>query len=246
MTKVLFYFLAVSLLILPLGVLASPGPIDQYGGHVCLENCPDYGLANGQYHYHAIPQDPDFLTGYIQKPKESYLYFLPLLKKELITKAPATLDNELVENAVLDNSYCGGLGIFAKGYYTKENLVRIKPVCADKETAVMTNANIITNLYYKELPNLIGNEITKLYHYNSVAANKDVFTDRPQLSELNGQIIQGQTDPAMFYVKANGFESELRKISEGTAQFMYGLNYQDHIIYFDDSIIYSFKIGVPL
>lgn len=32
--------------------IAHPGNVDQSGGHTCSTNCAQYGLANGQYHFH--------------------------------------------------------------------------------------------------------------------------------------------------------------------------------------------------
>jgi hypothetical protein len=244
MKKFVVFSLVLSLAIMPFQVWASPGPVDQYGGHNCDKDCYLYNLSDGEYHYHNIPQTPNYLKGSIAKPSESYLYLLPLLKIELFAKQPDILNSELVANSDLDNEYCGGLGIFAKGYYTKDNLVRIKPTCADKETTVMFNTKVITNIYYKEIPNS-SDTITKLYHYITVGFNKDIITDRPALSELEGKIIQGATDQAMYYVKLNGGDYELRKISDITAQELVGTDYKNKIIYFDDSIIYTYKIGVP-
>ncbi|WP_299087561.1 YHYH domain-containing protein [uncultured Metabacillus sp.] len=31
---------------------ASPGGLDSNGGHTCRTNCAQYGLNNGEYHYH--------------------------------------------------------------------------------------------------------------------------------------------------------------------------------------------------
>lgn len=33
--------------------VAHPGSVDQSGGHTCSTNCAQYGLANGQYHFHS-------------------------------------------------------------------------------------------------------------------------------------------------------------------------------------------------
>jgi len=242
MKKFVIWGIVLSLIITPVQVWASPGPVDQYGGHSCTQDCAAYNLSQGEYHYHDIPQAPSYLSGSIKKPAEAYLYFLPLLKIDLFVKSPDSVDQRLVANAALDNQYCGGLGIFAKGFYTKDNLVRIKPVCADKETTVMFNTKVITNIYYKDIPNT-SDTITKLYHYLTVGFNKDVFTDRPEPAELAGKIIQGSTDPTMYYVQVSGSDYELRPILDSAAQSLLGTSYKDQVIYFDDSIIYTYKIG---
>jgi hypothetical protein len=242
MKKIVIWGIVLSLIIMPFQVWASPGPLDQYGGHSCPQDCSAYNINQGEYHYHAIPQAPSYLSGSIKKPTESYFYFLPLLKIELFAKSPDFLDQGLVGNTDLDDLYCGGLGIFAKGFYTQDNKVRIKPVCADKETTIMFNTKVITNIYYKEIPNN-SDTITKLYHYLTVGLNKDIITDRPEPAELAGKIIQGATDPTMYYVQVNGADYELRQILDSAAQSLLGASYKDQIIYFDDSIVYTYKIG---
>ncbi|MFF2449734.1 YHYH domain-containing protein [Neobacillus sp. NPDC058068] len=37
---------------LPISAFASPGKVDSNGGHNCWTNCSQYGLKNGEYHYH--------------------------------------------------------------------------------------------------------------------------------------------------------------------------------------------------
>ncbi|MFD2214888.1 MBL fold metallo-hydrolase [Metabacillus endolithicus] len=44
--------LGTTLLMAPVVTNASPGGLDSNGGHTCRTNCSQYGLENGEYHYH--------------------------------------------------------------------------------------------------------------------------------------------------------------------------------------------------
>ncbi|MFC1599021.1 hypothetical protein ACFL2U_03400 [Patescibacteria group bacterium] len=71
--------------------------------------------------------------------------------------------------------------------------------------------------------------------------NKRIYTDRPDPKTLIGNIVKGETDPATYTVDNQG---ELRWIrGENVAKRLYGQDWDSEIIWFSDSIIYTYKFG---
>lgn len=232
MKKLIFWALAVSLVILPASVWASPGQLDQYGGH----NSPD-----GLYHYHDIALWPNYYSGSIINPGTGYTFYQPKINSAKLISAPASLsESKLVENPALDVSYCQGKTIFAQGRYDTANQVRVKPVCVDLEQNILNNKDLTSVNYYKALNTLNGDTVNKVYHYRLEEAGKKIITDAPALAELKGQIIQGATDMTKYFVDEN---LKLRAITDWDARTLKGSDYQSGIAYFDDSIVYSYPIG---
>lgn len=246
MRKFILWGLVLSLALAPFQVWASPGPIDQYGGHSCYTDCGIFGLTWNEYHYHELG-NPGYLSGSYQKPNYSFLFYQPNVDpinataQEIIVK-----ESGLIENSNLDNDYCSGETIFSHGLYDSQNRVRVKPVCVGDEMGVTAKENIGADNYYADIPNVEIATTTKVYHINMSADGKKIFTDRPELSELKGNLIRGNTDQTLYYVYPFSSELVIRPISDNQATLLMGIDYREKIIYFDDSIIYTYKIGEPL
>jgi hypothetical protein len=229
--KAVVIFFICNFIFLPQLALAS---VDQYGKLYDPE---------GTLRYVYLNDSPDYLSGYLAKPQSSMLFYWPQIdaakiapRTELVV-FPMLSDNE--EN---DTLICREASLFAKGKYTQENLIRIKPVCANLQENVIADIKINSQDYYKELPTISDQEITKVYHYE-ISKLKNVFTDRPEIAELYGKVVQGETDPAMYFIdKVNG-EYMLRQIFDDKVKLRVGQDYKEKIVYFDDSIIYTYKIG---
>lgn len=235
MKKFLPCFLLLAFILVPNSVLASG--IDQYGWFINI---------NGQESYTVIPDYPNYYSGYCAKPMSPYIFYQPEVASErLADKSVALVTPQLTINPDQDEIFCQEVQLFAEGRYTADNKVRIKPVCAAKADEVMVNDRINKSAYYTNLPVFYADDITKVYHYEEYL-NKKIFTDRPELEDLKNHIIQGATDPAMYYVdKINGVLT-LRKIFEDKAQAMFGSEYKDKVIYFSDAIVYSFQLGASI
>ncbi|MFC1598396.1 YHYH domain-containing protein [Patescibacteria group bacterium] len=239
----ILFFLAAS----PALIIASPGGLDQYGGHYCYEDCFIWNQADGQYHYHHIPFSPDYLSGNMVKTIATNLFYQPNVPNEEAITEPTTLQNSgLIENPALDVSYCQGDTVFAGGRYDFQDNVRIKPVCTNQESIIRADIELNTLPYYKEIKQDNASTITKIYHQEVNLHGKKVYTDRPHISELQGKIIQGETDPRLYYVYSGDYTLKLRQVTPAKAQTLLGDNYEEKILYFDDSIIYSYKIGPGL
>ncbi|MCX6739807.1 MAG: hypothetical protein NTZ49_01095 [Candidatus Parcubacteria bacterium] len=246
MHKIIIWGIVLSLVLAPFQAWSSPGPIDQYGGHACFIDCGLFGLTWNEYHYHELG-NPGYLRGSYQKPNYSFLFYQPNVApinetvQETIVK-----ESGLIENINMDNDFCSGETIFSQGLYDSQNRVRVKPVCVGDELGVKAKEDLGTNNYYADIPSNEIATITKVYHINIGAEGKKIFTDRPELSELKGSLIRGNTDNTLYYVYPFSSELTIRPISDNQATLLLGNNYNEKIIYFDDSIIYTYKIGEPL
>jgi hypothetical protein len=232
MKKFIFLSLVASLVIAPVAAWASPGQLDQYGGH---------NSSDSLYHYHDIPLWPNYYLGSIANLGASYTFYQPKINSAKLISEPVSLsETKLIENPALDVSYCQGKQVFAQGRYDSSNRARVKPVCVDLEQNVFNNKDLTSVNYYKALAAGDGITVNKAYHYRVDNAGKKIITDAPTLSELKGQIIQGATDMAKYFVDN---DLQLRAITSWDAQMLKGSDYQSAIAYFDDSIIYSYPIG---
>lgn len=248
MKKFIFISLILGLVLMPGLVSADPGLLDQSGGHICLKNCGLYGLTDGQYHYHEIPMCPAYYSGDIKKPSYSHLFYLPEIKTEEMTNLQITIDgqlNDLTHNPLIDDRFCEGSEVFAQGWYDNLNRARVKPVCLNSESVVKGNSALTRDDYYQEIPDPTT-EINKVYHVMFLNDGKKVYTDQPAISELANKIVQGATDPTMYYIYRYDEPMTLRPVSIEKAKFYGGDDYASRILYFDDSIIYSYPIGKPL
>jgi len=251
MKNIIFIALILGLFLVPSLVLADSGSLDQYGGHECQNNCLLLGLEKGQYHYHDIPTDPNYLLGQIKMPSLPEIFYLPFIKLNELTNVQSSIANNqeqlngLTQNPEIDARFCEGSEVFGKGWYDNLNRARIKPVCANGESIIKSKPEIKATDYYKQLPGLASDIVTRVYHYITTKG-RNVFTDKPDISELKDKIAQGQTDPMLYYVNRYDDPLTLRPIKEEKAVALYGANYKDQIVYFDDSIVYSYKIGKPL
>ena len=234
MRKSLFYG-GLFVLLMPILVLANPDGIDQYGRHY---------TSSGAMEYFPLTVAPTYFSGYSKRTSDKKLFYLPQIDpQKLALKTEALIAPLLEKDFNSDIDYCDLGEIFGEGMYTKDSLAGIKPVCANISSIVRSNTKIDSLSYYKELPSLSSEPITKVYHFQYKLKPEGVFTDKPELAELKGWIVQGETDPQMYYVDLVNGESLLRPINIDKATFLFGQNYQEHIIYFDDSIIYSYKLG---
>jgi len=248
MPKIFIICCIICLTLGPQLALAHPGYLDQYGGHVCQDNCSSWGLTHGQYHYHHIPNEPGYYSGNFNNSYEA-IFYQPEVEADKLLIQPLSLINadpekyQLAENQHLDLNYCDNAQIFAPGIYNQEEQLRIKPVCLDHDQIVRAKSSINPQSYFKEIPGNLFEPITKVYHIEIHDNGKQVYTDRPELEELKGKLIQGETDTVLYYVLANANPLKLRPVSIAKAKSLKGWNYQDLIVYFDDSIIYSYPIG---
>ena len=251
MRRFFFIVIALSIIFAPTLALASPCSLDQYGSHVCQNDCALLGLENGQPYFYDIPTDPSYLSGYLKKPAISEIFYRPFIKPAELTNIQESIaDNEtqlngLTQNSEIDARFCQGSEIFAKGWYDSLNRARIKPVCVNEESLVKADKQISKDDYYAALDSK-ASEITKVYHFITSASAKIIFTDMPEISDLQGKIIQGATDNVLYYVNKYDQPLTLRPVTAERAQFYAGADYQSTILYFDDSIVYSYKIGQPL
>lgn len=247
--KKFLIFLVVGLVLCPQIVLASPGELDQYGGHVCYQYCDFWGYEYNVYHYHFIPDYPNFYTGSLNNLQSPSIFYSPAIAIDKLTKQPAVYPAaSLQENNKLDQTYCGQANIFAGGRYNNNQQVRIKPVCYQEEEIVMADKAISPKDYYKELPLNNEEDLTSksVYHYIDYDFYGRVFTDKPSLEELKGQLIRGVTDKKVYFVPEYSGEGLLREITDQKAAELFGSEYKDKIIVFGDSIVYSYKIGYPM
>ena len=241
-----------SLILMPFSAWASPGSLDQYGGHECLQDCKLYGLENGQYHYHDFPNDPNYLAGELIKPKESYIFFQPTLESFEITALGDSIlvnndyPNTLVKGIGNDQYYCKDKVVFGGGLYDVLNRARIRPVCAANVNLVLADSKISPKSYYKEVTTDENNMIKKVYHMEIHKDNKKVFTDFIPINELIGLIVKGETDNNLYYINRYDEPLTLRPISPERASFYAGADYQTKIVYISDSLIYSYKMGQPI
>ncbi|MCX6744283.1 MAG: hypothetical protein NTX82_02030 [Candidatus Parcubacteria bacterium] len=249
MQKIIFIWAIIALAFAPSLVWAHPGLLDQYGGHVCLTNCSYWGVDGGQMHYHAYPSAPSFLSGKITKPQTVHLFYTPNIPANEVTASQVSFTqfdiNELTNNPEIDARFCENSEVFAKGLYDSLNRARVKPVCLNNESAIKNNTNIIKSSYYLEIPD-VTTEINKVYHVTAYADGKKVYSDMPEISELKGKILKGATDTILYYVNRYDDPLTLRPITAEKARMIAGDNYVDQILNFDDSIIYSYKIGQPM
>jgi len=230
MKKTIWTLIIFSLILSPNLVFASV--IDQYGF---------YTDNQGVEHYTVIPEYPSYYFGYLEKNITPYIFYQPeISNSQLAEKNIKIVAPLLSSNPEKDKVDCSSSSIFAQGLYSKDNKTRVKPICADSSAVVETKK--VSNNKFSNLPVNRSGPITKIYPYHEYL-NKKIFTSAPYLEEVQWQIIQGATDPAMYYVdKVNG-KFTLRKILPDKAKSMFGSNYQDKIIYFSDSIIYSNSLG---
>jgi hypothetical protein len=151
----------------------------------------------------------------------------------------------LANNPEKDELFCQDAQIFADGRYTMDNKNRIKPVCAKEEKELIETEDLIKSKNsYTNLPTN-NSKINKVYPYHEYL-NKKIFTSRPDLEDIKGYLIQGATDPALYYVDKQEEQMVLRRIMPDKASSLFGQDYNSKIIYFSDSIIYSFKPGKAL
>ncbi|MDD5340891.1 MAG: hypothetical protein PHC97_00465 [Patescibacteria group bacterium] len=250
MKKITILFAIFCLVMSPSFALASPGSLDQYGGHVCSNNCQSYGEEMGEYHFHEIPSAPSYLKVEAKPTNFATLFFMPKAKADQTVLSPASMagneSNTLIQNIIYDEQLCVGAEISASGFYTGDPKVRISPVCAQRQIEVLGNTNLNPSVdYYRALSN-DNLEISKVYHVVILKNGKNVFTDRPEISDLKGIIIQGVTDATLYYVNPNDENLSLRPITAEKAVQLKGVNYLAGVAYFDDSIIYSYPISRPL
>ncbi|MBD3359449.1 MAG: hypothetical protein GF365_01940 [Candidatus Buchananbacteria bacterium] len=234
MKKVILWGIIFILAFAPCFVFAAG--FDQYGYYINTA---------GQASYTFIPDYPEYLSGYLDRPMSPYIFYQPeLAKAELADKAPLIFTPQLANNPEKDKLFCQDAQIFADGRYIMDNKNRIKPVCAKEVELIETENNSKPKNYYTNLP-INNSKIEKVYPYHEYL-NKKVFTSRPDLEAIKGYLIQGATDPALYYVDKQEDQIVLRQIMPDKAQSLFGQDYKSKIIYFSDSIIYSFKPGKDL
>lgn len=241
----------LSVIFAPALALASPGPLDQYGGHACLQNCVAFGLTDSEYHYHDIPLSPMYLSGDIKKPFTPHLLFSPFIKAVEMTDKQASIMgnieelNGITQNTEIDARFCEGSEIFAKGWYDSLNRARIKPVCLNSESIVKSLPALTSASYFSEIPDP-ETQITKVYHIYYLPSGEKVFTDRPDISELAGKIVRAVSDKSLYYINRYDQPMTLRPVTAEKASFYAGADYANQILYFDDSLIFGYPIGQPL
>ncbi|MFC1598476.1 reprolysin-like metallopeptidase [Patescibacteria group bacterium] len=80
--------------------------------------------------------------------------------------------------------------------------------------------------------------------YYSSPAGPRIYADRISPQELAGKLIKGESDSAVYLVDSQG---DLRWVSsEKVALDLFGLNWSEHIIWFSDSIIFTYQFTDPI
>ena len=238
-------FLIAYLTFLPGAVLASPGSLDQFGGHYCQDNCAAYDLAQSEYHYHELAGAPGFLKGSMAQAQIDQLSYLAKVAAGSLVSDPKVLnDNTPAINSAADNQLCQGRQIFSEGRYDQNGKVRVPPVCADDQGAVLADKNIAPVDYYQNLKMAVGDIAEKAYHVEFHNDGRKAFTDRPEIGELADRLIQGETDAQIYRVEMFAGSWRLLPISLVQAANIYGQDYRNQIVYFDDAIVYSYHRGI--
>jgi len=228
MRKVLLAIFICTVL-LPTGpTQADPVQVDQYGGHECTTQCEElWDLGYNQYHYHVIPETPDYYRGEGVNPLRAMLE----PTTATLTQPTTFLEpNNLIQNPALDVSYCLDATLFAQGWYDENGAVRIPPVCEAFTPKVLNSG-------YATLPLSEGYPQTKAYKWRRDYLGNAYFSDLIPIKELKGMVIQGHTDTAQYVVMSQGGGYSLVKVAEGHFATM-----KDNVIRLDDSLVYSYPI----
>jgi len=99
----------------------------------------------------------------------------------------------------------------------------------------------ITQMVLYEAPLPLWPQPPIVNYYLQGSYQKKIYTDRPDPQTLIGHLVKGETDPATYSVDSKG---ELRWVrGEHVAKRLYGNDWDSQIIWFSDSIIYTYKFG---
>lgn len=137
-----------------------------------------------------------------------------------------------VENPALDVTYCGNKFIYESGTYDAENKPVKAPICTTYDVRYASYATVDFGKS-DDLP---------VHHFEVHNDGKIVFTEKMNIEEVERKIIQGETDKVYYMVSRNEIEQGITLLPEYIVKSYLGENYKDKVIYFDDSIVYSYKI----
>lgn len=108
-------------------------------------------------------------------------------------------------------------------------------ICEVQDFTILEEA--VVELYQRPTP-YINIELTD-YHIGQWG--RKVYTNRPKAENMIGAIVKGETDPATYIVDVDG---KLRWLKdEAVAKRLFGPDWDDQIIWFNDSIIYTYEFG---
>ena len=92
-------------------------------------------------------------------------------------------------------------------------------------------------------PDLTPANFVKVNFYKGKAGQK-IYSERVAPHLMTNQAIKGETDNAVYLVDESG---QLRWLTnEQVAEKILGKNWSQQIIWFNDAIVYTYKIGVPI
>lgn len=137
-----------------------------------------------------------------------------------------------IANPALDVTYCGGKFIYTAGTYDEHSKPVKWPVC----TLFDANGITSTTVDFGKTASL------PLHNFEVHNDGKIVFTEKMNIEEVERKVIQGETDQLYYMVSRNYIEQGITLLPESIVKTYLGENYKDKIIYFDDSIVYSYKI----
>lgn len=137
-----------------------------------------------------------------------------------------------ISNPALDVAYCGGKFVYTAGTYDQNDKPVKNPVCTAYDVKGISEIAVDFNKA-STLPK---------HHFNVNSDGKISFSEPVAFSELMNKFIAGETDSQLYAVDGGEGFTYLRPTNEVTAQSVIGQNFQDKVIYFDDSIVYSYKI----
>ena len=97
---------------------------------------------------------------------------------------------------------------------------------------------IYEDLYQRPTANI---NIPEVVNYYIGQYGKKVYTDRPKPENMIGALVKGETDPATYIVDT---DAKLRWLkTEDVAYRLFGDGWDQIIIWFNDSIIYTYEFG---
>jgi hypothetical protein len=135
-------------------------------------------------------------------------------------------------NPALDVVNCGDNFIYAAGTYNQFNMPVKAPIC----TAYNVKYASFSTVDFGATASL------PVHHFDVNNDGKVIFNEAMKISELVNKVVRGETDNQYYTVQGGDDFGYLMPVNESSVESMLGDNYQDKVVYFDDAIIYSYKI----
>ncbi len=107
----------IALLLLSSVALAHPGRTNSSGCHTCKTNCPNWGLAYGEYHCHkakALPQPEEPIHSRYGEGGTGYTVPAPEYKNQPPVKAESKKEDTTAGSIVIGGGTLGAVGWYLK------------------------------------------------------------------------------------------------------------------------------------